>query len=56
MRIILIVFCLVLFSCTKNNSTPHLTKQIKDSPLMTKVNSDFQVIDVDCAIKVDMNF
>lgn len=23
---------------------------------MTKVNSDFQVIDVDCAIKVDMNF
>lgn len=56
MRIISIVFCLVLFSCTKNNSTPHLTKQIKDSPLMTKVDSDFQVIDVDCAIKVDMNF
>jgi hypothetical protein len=56
MKIISIVFCLVLFSCTKNNSTSHLTKQIKDSPLMTKVDSDFQVIDVDCAIKVDMNF
>lgn len=56
MRIISIVFCLVLFSCTKKNNTLYLTKQINDSPLMTKVNSDFQVIDVDCAIKVDMNF
>lgn len=56
MRVILILLCLTFFSCARrNNSDRDITKKIEDASLMRKVDSEFQIIDVDDAIKVGMD-
>lgn len=55
MRIILMLLCLAFFSCAGNNKVSYIAKKIEGSPSMKKVNSDFQIIDVDCAIKIDID-
>lgn len=56
MRIILTLLCLVMFSCTTKKKAPHIAKEIEESPMMKRVGSKFQVIDVDRSLKVKMDF
>lgn len=55
MRTILFVLCLFLFSCTSKNNDKYVLKKIEDASLMRKIDSDYHVIDVDCALKVNMD-
>lgn len=55
MKTMLLLLCLFLFSCTFNKKNVYLTKEIQSAPMMKKVDTVFQIIDVDGAIKIDMD-
>lgn len=55
MKIILILSCLLFFSCTKRSQDPYVLKKIEYASLMKKGSSNYQIIDVDKAIKVNMD-
>ena len=50
------LLCLTFFSCTRRNSpNAYIAKNIEDASLMRRVGSEFQIINVDGAIKVGMD-
>lgn len=55
MKIILILSCLLLISCTQRSRDTYVLNVIKNATLMKKTDSDYHIIDVDNAVKTSMD-
>lgn len=55
MKIILILSCLLLISCTQRSRDTYVLNVIKNATLMNKTDFDYHIIDVDNAVKTSMD-